>query len=307
MTKEAKLKRLKVARIVLIFWTLFIGVGAIFGASWMLADTTGKAMGMDSLLPYFQVLPFADTLFTNFLFSGLMLLLVNGLTNITAAVFLFLKKKIGYILGTIFGITLMLWIVIQFIILPSNFLSTIYFDFGILQFLTGVTCLIFYEQCTFEFNVADYTKIKDESDVLVLYFSRMGYCRKIAYQLADDYKAKIVEITTEEKIQNTSGFWWSGFSGMNRKKMKTRDLDIDLSKYEKIIIVSPIWVFRICAPIRDFMDKYKEKINNPVIVLNHYCGRVSKPAIEEIRTYFKSFEIISYQTKWRKITKQKKF
>ena len=46
----------------LIFWTLFIGIGAVCGAVGMLADPTGKLLGMDAMLPYFQKLPLADIL-----------------------------------------------------------------------------------------------------------------------------------------------------------------------------------------------------------------------------------------------------
>lgn len=73
------------ARRWLIFWTLFIGLGAMGGAAMMLIDPSGKAVGMDGMLPYFQVLPFADVLFQDLYFSGWALLIVNGLTNLTAA------------------------------------------------------------------------------------------------------------------------------------------------------------------------------------------------------------------------------
>ena len=56
------------ARKILIFWTLFIGIGAAAGAAAMLADPSGGIMGMDAMLPYFQKLPFADVLFQDFLF-----------------------------------------------------------------------------------------------------------------------------------------------------------------------------------------------------------------------------------------------
>ena len=46
------------ARRILIFWTLFIGLGAVAGALAMLLDPSGKSMSMDAMLPYFQVLPF---------------------------------------------------------------------------------------------------------------------------------------------------------------------------------------------------------------------------------------------------------
>ena len=138
--------RYKVARRVLIFWTLFIGIGAVAGAVGMLTDPSGRALGMDGMLPYFQVLPFADILFCDFTFSGFALLIVNGITNLTAAGLLLANKKAGVILGGIFGVTLMLWICIQFYIFPLNFMSTIYFVFGICQAVTGYAAWVFRKQ-----------------------------------------------------------------------------------------------------------------------------------------------------------------
>ena len=134
---EKKNSRFDTARKWLIFWTLFIGIGAVAGGLSMIIDPSGKTLHMDGMLPYFQKLPFANVLFRDFLFSGFALLIVNGLTNITAAVLLFRKKKLGVILGGIFGVTLMLWICIQFYMFPPNFMSSIYFVFGLCQAITG--------------------------------------------------------------------------------------------------------------------------------------------------------------------------
>ena len=87
--------RFQRARRALIFWTLFIGIGAVGGAAMMLIDPSGRAMGMDAMLPYFQVLPFAEVVFQDFNFSGWALLIVNGLTNLTAAGLLLAKEAGG--------------------------------------------------------------------------------------------------------------------------------------------------------------------------------------------------------------------
>ena len=76
--KKHRLTRSQIAGRWLLFWTVFIGIGAVAGAMGMLLDPSGKAMGMDTMLPYFQVLPFADVLFQNYTFSGIALLIVNG-------------------------------------------------------------------------------------------------------------------------------------------------------------------------------------------------------------------------------------
>ena len=131
------MKKFELARRWLIFWTLFIGVGAVAGGLSMILDPSGKTLHMDGMLPYFQVLPFAEVLFQDLLFSGVALLIVNGLTNLTAAVLLLKRKRLGVILGGVFGVTLMLWICIQFDMFKLNFMSTAYFVFGLCQALTG--------------------------------------------------------------------------------------------------------------------------------------------------------------------------
>ena len=133
---DKKTLRYDTVRKLLIFWTLFVAIGAVGGALCMIFDPSGKTLGMDEMLPYFQVLPFADVLFQNFLFPGIALLIVNGLTNLTAAVLLLKKEKLGVILGGIFGVTLMLWICIQFYMFPMNFMSTSFFVIGLLQAIT---------------------------------------------------------------------------------------------------------------------------------------------------------------------------
>ena len=46
----------------LIFWTLFIGLGAVGGAAMMLLDPSGRSVGMDGLLLYFQAVYYTHLL-----------------------------------------------------------------------------------------------------------------------------------------------------------------------------------------------------------------------------------------------------
>ncbi len=265
-------KRYTISRRFLIFWTIFIGIGAVAGSIGMLVDPSGKAMGMDSMLPYFQVLPFADKLFQNLIFSGIMLLIVNGISNIVACVFLFLKKKIGVVLGMTFGITLMMWIVIQFIIFPLNFMSTIFFIFGFLQFITGVVCLIGLKQSEFKFDDKIYKNIGKDSKKIVVFFSRTGYTKKLAYEIADEKGAEILEIKTTEKIDGNLGFWWCGRFGMHRWGMNLEKTNFNPSKYDEITICSPIWVFSLSSPVRQFCIENAGKIKKVNYVFTHFMS-----------------------------------
>ena len=169
----------KIYKGLILFWTAFIGIGAYVGGISMLIAPDGSILHMQNMLPYFQVLPFADVLFQNYIFSGISLIIVNGISNTIAFILVLQNKKSGYILGPVFGFTLMLWIIIQFIIFPSNLLDNLYFTFGCLQLLCGYRGLVLYNQNHFKFDENEYTKLDDNSKTLVVYFSRMKYTKKL--------------------------------------------------------------------------------------------------------------------------------
>ena len=274
--------RYQTARRILIFWTLFIGIGAVGGALMMLLDPSGKAVGMDAMLPYFQVLPFAEVVFQDLTFSGWALLIVNGLTNLTAAALLLARKSAGVVLGGIFGVTLMLWICIQFYMFPLNFMSTAYFIFGLCQAAAGYAAWVFRKQEAFTVSRADYPHIGETPDRLVVFFSRMGYVRKKAYEEANRTGAAVYEIRAAERTEGTLGFWWCGRYGMHKWDMPIQPVDIDLSVYRHVTICSPIWVFALAAPVRSFCKAAAGQIREADYILVHHQKDAYENAAEEM-------------------------
>lgn len=273
MKKTAKAhSRFKTARRFLLFWTLFIGFSAVYGACCMILDPSGKLIAMDAMLPYFKKLPFADILFRDYLFSGFALLFVNGITNLVAAVLILIHKKSGIVLGGIFGVTLMLWICIQFYMFPFNFLSVAYFMFGAAQAAMGFAACVFQKQESFTIDIGNYPNIGKNPERLVVYFSRMGYVRKKALEEANRTGADILEIKAAELTEGTAGFWWCGRFAMHGWDMPIEDVDIDLSAFSHITICSPIWAFSLSAPMRTFCRRAKGKISEADYILVHYTG-----------------------------------
>ncbi|MGM9615122.1 MAG: hypothetical protein ACI3W7_06335 [Oscillospiraceae bacterium] len=278
---KTKHTRSQIAGRWLLGWTLFIGLGAVAGASGMLLDPSGKALGMDAMLPYFQVMPLAEYLYQDFLFPGIALLIVNGLTNLTAAVLLLLKKKSGVILGGVFGITLMLWICIQFVIFPLNFMSTIYFVFGFCQAVTGYMTWVFAKQEAFRVAMVDYPNIGTNSSRLVVFFSRMGYVKKQAYEAANRTGAEVYEIKATERTEGTLGFWWCGRFAMHRWAMPIEPVAVNLTAYDHVTICTPIWVFSLASPVREFCRQAAGKIKAADYVLVHHTrGHYASVAAE---------------------------
>ena len=281
-SNEKTYSRYRPARRALLFWTIFIGIGAVAGASAMLIDPSGGLMGMDAMLPYFQKLPFAEIVFQDFVFSGISLLIVNGISNLTAAGLLIANKRIGAVLGGVFGITLMLWICIQFYMFPLNFMSTAYFIFGFIQAITGYMTVVFYDQEHFTVRESDYPNIGSDPTKLVVYFSRMGYTKKKALEEADRTGAEIYEVRAAERTSGTLGFWWCGRYGMHRWAMPIEDIGVQLEKYDHVTVCSPVWVFNLCAPMREFCKKASGRIRSADYILVHHQKSLYANAADEM-------------------------
>ena len=279
---EKTYSRYRPARRALLFWTIFIGIGAVAGSSVMLIDPSGGMIGMDAMLPYFQKLPFAEIVFQDFVFSGISLLIVNGISNLTAAGLLIANKRIGAVLGGVFGITLMLWICIQFYMFPLNFMSTAYFIFGFIQAITGYMTVVFYDQEHFTVSESDYPNIGSAPTKLVVYFSRMGYTKKKALEAADRTGAEIYEVRAAERTSGTLGFWWCGRYGMHRWAMPIEDIGVQLEKYDHVTVCSPVWVFNLCAPMREFCKKASGRIRSADYILVHHQKSLYVNAADEM-------------------------
>lgn len=281
-SNEKTYSRYRPARRALLFWTIFIGIGAVAGSTAMLIDPSGGLMGMDAMLPYFQKLPFAEIVFQDFVFSGISLLIVNGISNLTAAGLLIANKRIGAVLGGVFGITLMLWICIQFYMFPLNFMSTAYFIFGFIQAITGYMTVVFYDQEHFTVSESDYPNIGSDPTKLVVYFSRMGYTKKKALEAADRTGAEIYEVRAAERTSGTLGFWWCGRYGMHRWAMPIEDIGVQLEKYDHVTVCSPVWVFNLCAPMREFCKKASGRIHSADYILVHHQKSLYANAVDEM-------------------------
>lgn len=287
---------------ILLILSLFIGINAVIGAICMFIDSTGGILRMEDTLIYLRVLPYGDILFQDYIFSGISLLLVNGITNIVGSILLIRGKSISYKLESIFGVMLMLWIIIQFIVLPINYLSIIFFILGIIQFVLGYICMVRYKQSLFYIDYSKYKNIGKDKDRVVIYFSREGYTKKIAYDIADSYGYDILEVNTIDKISGNLGFWWCGRFGLCKWGMKLKEY-YDLSKYKDVIICSPIWVFNISSPIRELLIYNKDKVSSVSYVITHFMNNNFKYVINDMDKILntKRKKYISYTVRFGKI------
>lgn len=114
--------------------TLFIGIGAFGGAVMMWIDPTGATWGDEPLLELLRAkMPWPDIFFRNFIPSGFVLLALNGLPQIAAAILLFKNHRLAHWAVLFCGIILMLWIVLEWWVWGFNAISNLYFVFGLVE------------------------------------------------------------------------------------------------------------------------------------------------------------------------------
>ena len=121
------------------FWTLFIGIGAVWGATMMWIDPTGAMWGMEPMLDALRAkMPWPDVFFRNFIPSGFVLLAVNGLPQLTTACLLFKRHRLAQPAVLICGIILMLWISLEWWVWGFNTICNAYFAFGLIEAILAV-------------------------------------------------------------------------------------------------------------------------------------------------------------------------
>ena len=160
--------------------------------------------------------------------------------------------------------------------------TTSFFVFGAAQAATGYAAWVFGKQEAFHVALTDYPNIGTNKKRLVVFFSRMGYVRKLAYEEANRSGAQVLEIHTAERTEGTLGFWWCGRYGMHRWAMPIEEISADLAGYDCVAICTPIWVFHLAAPTRAFCKAASGKLKRARYVLVHHQRTSYAEAAEEM-------------------------
>lgn len=111
---------------------LFIGMGAVAGALPMILTPLGseEALSIELL---------RNTPFTSYLIPGIVLFSINGVGSLVASYFSLKRLKPAGIMGMVFGIALIIWIIVQLYLMGfASWLQPLYFALGTLELLFGV-------------------------------------------------------------------------------------------------------------------------------------------------------------------------
>lgn len=90
---------------------------------------------------------------------------------------------------------------------------------------------------------------------LIIYYSRTGTTRKVAESLARELDAEMEEIVDLKNRKGPIGYIIGGRDAMKKQLTMIKPIDKKPSKYDLIIIGSPVWAWTMTPAIRSYLHQ----------------------------------------------------
>jgi menaquinone-dependent protoporphyrinogen IX oxidase len=94
----------------------------------------------------------------------------------------------------------------------------------------------------------------EKGKVLIFVYTRTGKSMLVARTLQQQLKADVVEIKDLEDRSGTLGYMGAAFDGFFDRHTAIEPARVNVSPYQNIILVSPIWNWKLSTPIHTFID-----------------------------------------------------
>jgi flavodoxin len=99
--------------------------------------------------------------------------------------------------------------------------------------------------------------------ILVVYYSRTGFTRKIATLICEKLKADLDEVIDTKNRSGSMGYILAGKDAM-KKELTNITYTRDPKDYDLVLIGGPVWVWTVSPAIRTYLDRNADtlKIKN---------------------------------------------
>jgi len=93
---------------------------------------------------------------------------------------------------------------------------------------------------------------------LVVFYSRTGITKKLAQEISKNLKCNIEEIFDTKNRQGIFGYLKSGRDAMSKRFTRLKPITKNPSKYDLIILGTPVWVGTLSTPIRTYIHENRD-------------------------------------------------
>ncbi|USS39877.1 flavodoxin [Thermococcus aggregans] len=109
---------------------------------------------------------------------------------------------------------------------------------------------------------------------LVVFYSRRGTTKRVAQEIAKALNADVDEVIDKKPRKGILGFLRAGYDA-TRGKTTEIEFEKDPSKYDLVVIGTPVWNGRVTPAIRTYLLQNKDKIKNAAFFCT-FAGRAGK-------------------------------
>ena len=92
------------------------------------------------------------------------------------------------------------------------------------------------------------------SSILVVFHSRTGHTRRVAKALAERLNADLDEIVVHQRRDGPLGYARCALEGLAGCAASVKATKHDPSRYERVIIGTPIWFWSLSSPVRAWVQ-----------------------------------------------------
>ena len=119
------------------------------------------------------------------------------------------------------------------------------------------------------------------SKVLVISYSYTGTSLLLAQMLRDFQSWASAEILEVQPRSGWTGNWRCLMDSMLRRSPTIQYKGPTLSEYDAVVLVSPIWAYRLAGPMRSFLTLYGKQLRG-VAVISVMGSRGAPNAVAEV-------------------------
>lgn len=102
--------------------------------------------------------------------------------------------------------------------------------------------------------------------ILVVCYSYTGVTRRLAQLLCSHHGWPLGEILDERPRSGAGGTWRCIVDSMLRRHPEVRYIGPDPGDFHTVVLMSPIWAYRLAGPMRTFIASHREALRRVAVV-----------------------------------------
>ena len=121
----------------------------------------------------------------------------------------------------------------------------------------------------------------------IVYYSMSGNTKYVADKIAERIEADIIRIDPVKAYPDKGAkkFIWGGKSAVMGEKPALLPYELNVEKYDRIILGTPVWASNFVPPIRTFIKENPNIHGKKLAVFTCFSGGGADKAIEKMKRY----------------------